>query len=306
MTGHPNPAEYARHSPFSDPGAHRALVAGVAAEPGAIHRAVTAAITHYRADPAVTSEQFADIDRRWIASILDAATERADGPLDAERAPDRRVGGCCRDHSLLAVSILREHGRPARTRLGFAGYFTPGFRHDHVVVEAGHDGRWVRFDPELDPAAHGFDVHDLPTGPGSPFETAAEAWLGYRAGEIDLAGYGVAPGHPISGPWIVHGYVLGDLAHRMRTELLLWDGWGVMDAPAAPIAADALDLADRVARLTVAADGGDASAEAELAALWRTDERVRPGRTVTTFSPAGGFGTVDLEARTTVWATAET
>lgn len=306
MTRHPAPADDARHSPFSDPGPHRGLVAAIAPEPGPIHRAVTSTITHYRASGPPTAEQLADVDRRWTSAILDAATERADGPLDAERAPASRVGGCCRDHSLLAVSILREHGRAARTRLGFASYFEPGFRHDHVVVEHRHDGRWVRFDPELDAAAYAFDVHDLPTGRGAPFETAAEAWLAHRSGETDLASYGVAPGHPVTGPWIVHGYVIGDLAHRMRTELLLWDGWGVMAPPDEPIGRDSLELADRIARLTIAADDGDASAESALADLWCTDDRVRPGRIVTTFSPARGFGTTDLVARTTAWANPET
>ncbi|HEY1104881.1 MAG TPA: transglutaminase-like domain-containing protein [Agromyces sp.] len=296
----------ARHSPYSDPGAHRALVAAVDPSFDAIHRAVTHTIAHYRADEAVTADQLADVDRRWVSSILDAAVDRADGALDAERPPAARVGGCCRDHSLVAVSILREHGVPARTRLGFADYFTAGFRHDHVVVETRRDGRWVRFDPELDAADSKFDVHDLPTGLGSPFETAAEAWLAHRSGQLDLAAYGVAPGHPVSGPWIVHGYVFGDLAHRMRTELLLWDGWGVLDAPGAPIGGESLGLADRIAALTVRADAGDATAEAELADAWRTDERVHAGRVITTFSPVRGFGTVDLESRATEWADAGT
>jgi hypothetical protein len=247
-----------------------------------------------------TAEQLADIDRRWVSSILDAATSRGTDRLDAARAPEARVGGCCRDHSLLAVSILREHGRAARTRLGFAGYFSPGYRHDHVVVELWRDGRWVRFDPELEPRVHDFDVDDLPTGAGSPFETAAEAWLAHRAGRTDLSTYGVAPGSPVGGPWLVHAYVLGDLAHRMRTELLLWDGWGIMGPPDAPLAAAAVDLADRVARLTVAADSGDADAEASLAELWQKPG-VAPGRFVTTFSPSGRSGTTDLEARTTDW-----
>ncbi|GAA1786162.1 transglutaminase-like domain-containing protein [Agromyces lapidis] len=296
--------DFARHSPYSEPGSHRRLVAAVAPEPQAIHRAATATITHYRAGRAApTAAQLADVDRRWISAILDAAAERAEGPLDAERADADRVGGCCRDHSLLAVSILREHGVPARTRLGFAAYFTPGFRHDHVVVEMHRDGRWVRFDPELGvDDGDDLEVHDLPGGEGSPFETAAEAWIAHREGRTGLADYGVAPGHPITGPWIVHGYVLGDLAHRMRSELLLWDGWGIMDAPRRPLTAAAIEIADRLAELTIAADSGDEAAEHSLAAIWRDDERARVGRTVTTASPTGRFGTTDLVSRETRWS----
>lgn len=50
------------------------------------------------------------------------------------RRGDRFVG-CCRDFSLLFVAALRGRGVPARTRIGFAGYFAPDFHHDHVVAE---------------------------------------------------------------------------------------------------------------------------------------------------------------------------
>lgn len=45
------------------------------------------------------------------------------------------------------ISLLRHHGVPARSRIGFAGYFTQGWHHDHVVPEAWLGGRWVRCDP---------------------------------------------------------------------------------------------------------------------------------------------------------------
>ncbi|QEO15285.1 transglutaminase domain-containing protein [Agromyces intestinalis] len=296
----------ASHSPFSDPGRHRTLVAAIAPDPAAIHRAVTSTIVHYRADPVpATDHQQGDIDLRWIAALLDVATERADGALDAPRPAAARVGGCCRDHSLLGVSILREHGVPARTRLGFADYFTPGYRHDHVVIERYVDGRWSRFDPELDASEFAFDIADLPTGEGAPFETAAEAWLAYRAGRTDLATYGVGPGAPFGGPGFVQGYVIGDIAHRHGCELLLWDGWGAMAGPSGGVPDELAAFTDRLARLTVAADAGDAGAaeaERELAEIWRTDDRVRPGSRIRTFTPHDRVGVVDLETRTTEWS----
>jgi hypothetical protein len=286
-------AEYAQHSPFSDPGRHAALVAAVATDPVSLHEAVTRTIVHYRGEAdVVTPEQLADVDNRWVARILDRATRRSPGPLSAVREPSSRVGGCCRDHSLLSVSILREHGIPARTRLGFADYFEPGVRHDHVVVERWEDGRWVRSDPELGPEDFSFDVHDMPTGEGSPFETSAEAWLAFRAGRTDLSSYGVGPaaGRELNGPAFVQRYVLGDLAHRRRCELLLWDGWGAMTPPGEELDGERVELTDEVARLTVEADAGDARAHAAIRDMWASDERVRPGAGVLTFSPVAEAG----------------
>ncbi|MWB99482.1 transglutaminase-like domain-containing protein [Agromyces seonyuensis] len=279
----------AAHSPASDPGTHRALLAAVDPDPAALRAAATATIRHYRAEGEPTPAQLADIDRRTLASILDAAVERAAGPLTAPRAAEAKVGGCCRDHALLAVGVLREHGIPARSRLGFADYFTPGFRHDHVVVERWDDteGRWCRLDPELAPGSRGFDVADLPTGSDAPFETAAEAWIAIRAGRADPGRYGVFPGADVAGEWFVHGYVIADVVHRFGTETLLWDEWGAMASFGGPVEAAAADLADRLARLTVDADAGDAEAEDELARFAESDARVRPGREVAVFSPSG-------------------
>ncbi|MFB8228315.1 transglutaminase-like domain-containing protein [Cellulosimicrobium sp. NPDC055967] len=298
-------SRYATHSPYSDPRHHGPLLAAVAPDPASLHAAVTNAVVHYRAGATTaTPDQLDDVDRRWTASILDAVVERSPGHLDAPRSPERQVGGCCRDHSLLAVAVLREHGVPARTRLGFAGYLgSDGFHHDHVVVER-HDGaRWVRSDPELAPDDVAFDPFDLPAGEGSPFETAAEVWTAYRAGRRDLADHGVGPDVPwLTGPGLVQRYVLADLAHRQRHELLLWDVWGAAALPGAAPDARAVALTDRVADLTLQADAGDRTAEAALTVLWATDDRLRPGRYVTTWSPTGRLGWTDLTARRTGWA----
>ena len=328
----PTLADYARHSAYSDPGRHADLLRAVAPTPAATGAAACATIVHYRAGrPALTDAQRADIDQRWLATILDTAVARQAGPLDAPRDLPRQVAGCCRDHTLFSLGVLRSHGVPARSRIGFAGYFEPPFFHDHVVVEhwdagdgTGEDGtgRWVRWDPELTPdSSWGFDVRDMPTGPGSPFPTAAEVWRAIRAGEVDPASYGVDPGMPhLGGKDFVRGYVLLELAHRMRDEVLLWDVWGATpddvpgvaelwaqeadgDAPALEPSSDELDaLADEVAALLVAADAGDAAAEAALADRYAGRWAAR-GR-VTTLSPFGRVGITDLAERTTRWAPA--
>ncbi|GAA1506458.1 transglutaminase-like domain-containing protein [Agromyces terreus] len=312
MTEHPDsPAaaraeRYRTHSAFSDPGAHAGLLHAIGTDFAALHQVVGNLVDHYRATPGgVGAEQQADIDRRWVAAQLDELVARRAGPLADPRPASCRLGGCCRDHSLLAVAILREHGVPARTRLGFAGYFTPGYRSDHVVAERwdAAGGRWRRFDPELDPASYAFAVDDLPVGRGSVFRTAAEAWTAYREGSTDLADHGVGPDTPFAGPAFVQRYVFADLAHRQRCEVLLWDGWGAMASPAAAgLDAEQVALTDELARLTVDADAGDETAEQRLDALWADDPRVHPGRFVRTDSPTGKVGRTDLELRRTEWS----
>lgn len=319
----PTLADYARHSAYSDPGPHADLLRAVDPTPAATGAAACATIVHYRAgSPELTDAQRADIDQRWLAAILGTAVARQPGPLDAARDVTRQVAGCCRDHTLFSLGVLREHGVPARSRIGFAGYFNAPFFNDHVVVEHWDavSERWVRWDPELpDDGTWGFDPRDMPTGPTSPFPTAGEVWRAIRAGEVDPASYGVDPGMPhLGGKDFVRGYVLLELAHRMRDEVLLWDVWGgtpddvpgvaelwAQEAPddRGEPTSDELDvLADDVAALLVAADAGDAAAEAALAERYAGRWAAR-GR-VTTLSPTGRIGITDLARRTTRWADA--
>jgi hypothetical protein len=117
------------------------------------------------------------------------------------------------------------------------------------------------------------------------FRTAAEVWRGHRAGQLDVETFGVDAGSPASGEWFVRSYVFMELAHRLKDELLLWDGWGLMGPEAG---ADADELADGVAALLVAADAGDESAERELVDRYRAEPLLHPGDRVQSFSPTTG------------------
>ncbi|MGC4943832.1 transglutaminase-like domain-containing protein [Kribbella sp. DT2] len=204
----------ARHSRFSDPGRHGPLLRDLSGIEE-ICTAVSNLVLHYRIEEyLLRDDRRNEINARWVSSILDLDQSRHPGPLLDPRPPGERVAGCCRDHSLLAVAALREQGVPARTRLSFTDYFAPDARGDHVVAEWWNGTRWQRFDPELDPGSRPFDVRDLPTGEGSPFETAAEAWTAYRAGRSDPTRYGVAPNSHLSGPTFIRGYVIMDFLHR--------------------------------------------------------------------------------------------
>ncbi|MCC2334379.1 transglutaminase-like domain-containing protein [Cellulomonas wangsupingiae] len=234
-----------------------------------------------------------------------AGLEVSSAPLPGRPHADR-IAGCCRDHTLLAVGVLRAHGIPARSRIGFARYFFPGDGVDHVVVERWDGERWVRSDPELDaafgaapPAGEPFDPFDMPTGPDSPFPTAAELWTAHRRDGLDLTRYGVAGVPELAGRDFVRHYVLLEVAHRRRDEVLLWDLWGAALDGTTGAEVDA--LADVLADLLVRADAGDVDAEDELARRYSDDPRLHVGRRVLTDSPLGRRGWTDLVARTTVW-----
>lgn len=282
---------YARQTPYSDPGPFAPLFDDLPTDVAALTAVVRNCVVHYRAAGiAFEGERLAEVNHRWLDAALATDQRRHGGaPLAAPRAEPDRVVGCCRDFTLWTVAALRHRGVPARSRLGFAHYFRPDWTDDHVVAEYWDGARWVWVDAQLDPAAGWpFDPVDVPRG---RFVTAADAWAGYRAGELDVSRYGVGPG--LAGPAFVRDQVIQEVAHRYGDELLLWDVWGGMG----PDLVDGLDLVDEVAALLRAADGGSEVAERELAERYVTDRRLHPGPEVRCESPDGDHRTVDLHLR---------
>ena len=286
---------FVRQSPYSTPGSRADRLSVLPDDLGSLCAAARNVIGHYRAElPDLPEDRRAEVDSRWLEVILTLDQQRHAAALDQARPRAERVAGCCRDHSLMVVGALRQRGIPARNRIGFAHYFNPSWAGDHVVIERWHEGRWRRADPEL-LQDHDFDVHDMPTGPDSPFETAAEAWLGWRAGDRDLSTYGVEadPTH-LSGPSFVRTYVIFEVAHRYGDELLLWDGWNATETPPDNV------VVDQLADLLVRADAGDEAAETELWARYAEDGRLRPTDQVMTYSPYGlPVRVTNLQSRTT-------
>lgn len=273
--------DFTRQSSYSTPGRHADRLVELPNDLTSLCAASRNVIGHYRAElPNLPEDRRGEVDSRWLEVILSVDRQRHPAALDQPRPLAERVAGCCRDHALLVVGGLRQRGTPARNRIGFAHYFTPGWSADHVIVERWHEGRWRRADPELGPNP-AFDVHDIPAGPDAPFETAAEAWLGWRAGDRDLSTYGLEADQALTGPDFVRDYVIFEVAHRYGDEMLLWDGWGATEQPPETITVDEL------ARLLVRADAGDGQAEADLWARYHEDDRLHPGDWVTTYSPYG-------------------
>ncbi|TWD75341.1 transglutaminase superfamily protein [Kribbella amoyensis] len=274
--------DHTRQTAYSDPGRYAGLLDAVPTDIAGLTDVVRNLLIHYRGgEVEFTPDRLEEVNHRWVDEILACDQQRNAVPLTTPREPVDRVAGCCRDFTLLAVAMLRHQGIPARSRIGFASYFTPGFHHDHVIVEYFDRGRWNQVDPQIGPAEHwGFDVHDIPAG---RFRSAAEVWLAFRAGEIDGDLYGVAPDLPIRGGWFIRDYVFLQLAHLRGDELLLWDGFGAM---ADDLSMD-LGPTDELAALLVAADAGDRSADTKLADLYRIDPDLHPGRLIEVRSPTG-------------------
>src|SRR6185437_6158275 len=99
---------YTAHSQMTDPAERAPLLDALPADPARLVAAVSGLLLH-----------------PLFVTPLGIA------PLDVTRPPDRRFIGICRDYALLACAALRHHRVPARLRVGFASYFTPGYLEDH-------------------------------------------------------------------------------------------------------------------------------------------------------------------------------
>lgn len=284
--------DWARHSEYSDPGRFVDLVADLPTDPAALSAVARNVIVHYRASghelPVATQQ---DINSRWLDAILAADQSRHPRPLTEPRDVLDRVQGCCRDHTLFCVGVLRSHGIPARSLVGFAGYFADGWHHDHVIVEVHIDGRWQRFDAEIEAPLAGLptpmDMGHCPTT-SRGFVTAAQVWVDYRYGELDLETYGVGPEVPgLRGPRFAFDQVIIEVAHRFGDELLLWDGWGRIGAPEETVSEEDAAWLDPIADLLLAAESGDAHAERALLQRYRADAGLHPGPTIIQASPYG-------------------
>ena len=217
--------DYSQHSRWTEPGAFGALLDDVSADPSVLPEIVGGVMLHPFFAPAGTDRQ--DATLRSIPEILGALIQRDSSPLSDTRECGKRVIGTCRNYALLACAILRQHGLPARFRVGYADYFTPDFWEDHWVCEYNTADGWRLLDAELTAAirAHlgiAFDPAEIPR---DRFLTAARAWQKLRRGDGDPARFGVSI-LGIAGLGFVAGSLLRDLAALAGEEMMPWDYWG--------------------------------------------------------------------------------
>jgi len=221
---------YRSHGPLSDPGRHRDRLAGLGGDAASLCAVVQGLLLHDHQGGRLYGEPprtFFEASRETlpVEERLDAVFARDDRPLDRARPPFEREVGTCRDIALLLVSLLREAGRPARVRCGFAAYFTPGRWEDHWVCERWSDDTWAwrLADAQLDEAhrnalAIDFAVDDMPR---DRFVTAPEAWRLCRQG-ADPAMFGHGD---TTGLWFVALNVARDALALRKQERSPWDGW---------------------------------------------------------------------------------
>ncbi|QKV76262.1 transglutaminase-like domain-containing protein [Amycolatopsis sp. Hca4] len=255
---------YVSHSRFSDPGPHADWLDATPADVAALREAATQLVFHYWGSGPITEHGFPaarndEITLRYAADMWARLRELDPAPPGAPRPPLHRIVGCCRDFTLLFVSMARHHGIPARARVGVASYLMPGWYLDHVVAEVRTADGWRLVEAQLPPGFRDpvddveFDLLDVPR---DRFRTGAEAWTAVRAGELDPALLVVNPDLDVPflrGIPYAWQNIVRDLAALNKHEMLQWDIWGALD-DSVELAPATLARADELAELMTGAD----------------------------------------------------
>jgi Transglutaminase-like superfamily len=269
---------YERPGVMTSAGSQAGLLAGLPAGIGGLAGVTHGVLVHEHLAGLygfqLPDERRDSVHLRRAEQLLERIITEDGRPLGVARPAAQRVAGNCRHFTVLAVTMLRAQGTPARARCGFGGYFMPGQFEDHWVCEFWDAGRqrWVLADAQLDAVQRdrfgvGFDVLDVPR---DQFLTGGAAWTRYRAGQADPAAFGLSVIGE-SGDWWIAANLMRDAAALCGLELLPWDCWGVMPGPGDPMGADRLALFDRLAELTADPD----ASFAQLRALQTEDDRLR-------------------------------
>ncbi len=286
---------YAEQSFVTDPGEAVDRLAGLPGDPAALQRVARGLVLHYRADDPLPTASLRSGSRRSTPATprrcSNGSSSSTTRQLTEERPPVKRLIGCCRDFTVLFLTMARQHGVPARARVGFATYFVSGFNVDHEVAEVwdAAEARWRLIDPELgdehvDPN-DGARVDPLDV-PRDRFLIAGRAWQACRRGDADPETFLVDPGLEVPAtrgwPQLRHNLV-HDLTALNKVEMLLWDDWGLLLEE--ELSESDLRLLDRVAELTLA---GDEAFARDPAASTKPRTRLRMPGAVTSHSPTTG------------------
>ena len=237
----------------------------------------------------VAPERISEIDTRYAAAMFARLGELADLPLSAPRQPRQRwsvaagISPCC---SSPWPGTRGSHRGPGRLRQVLVGRLAD--RPRIAEVWDGSAERWRLVEPEIDDGhadpvdGASFDALDVP----DRFLTAPRAWQLARSGAVAPERFVTDPGLEIPAtrgwPQLRHNLV-HDLAALNKTEMLLWEDWGVPDSRTAPGPGE-LPVLDELATLT----GQPSPPLADLRSAYRRPEFVVPD-TVTSYSPVRAF-----------------
>jgi len=222
---------YSSHSVMTDPRDQAGLLEGLPTEIPALCRVVQGLLIHpFEADlydVELTRVQRKEVNIRPVSEMLRLIHSLDNRPLTQPRPANERVVGNCRDHAVLFCALLRQQGRPARVRVGFAAYLTPKIICDHWITELwdADARRWKLVDPQFDDAQRRkhdvtFDTTDIPAG---FFYTAAQAWAQCRAGKAKSGTFGF--NRKLRGWGYLRSSLVKDLAALNKVEVLPWDQW---------------------------------------------------------------------------------
>lgn len=272
---------YSTHSRITDPRQFAQLFDGLPTDVDGVSKVVKHLVLHYFGDKwqyDYPPERTDEINTRYIPAMLQRITELDSRPLNEPHAPDKRIVGCCRDFTLLAVSMLRQAGIPARSRHGFADYFEKSYYMDHVVVEYWNGTSWQLVDSQI-PQEH-FDVNVMDV-PRDRFVVGGLAWQMCRAGKADPNLFGLGSVVPLKGWAFIRSRMMQDLAALNKTEMLCWDEWALTGEQDSLSQSD-LALLDHVAEVTQQGDAGFA----EVRRLFTEEPRLQMPKVFNSFSPA--------------------
>lgn len=147
---------YAEQSTVTEPSTMSGLLRDLPDDLASLRRAALGLVLHYvdvdLASLGMPQERLTEVDSRYTERMLARVCDLDGRPLSEERILERRILGCCRDFTVLLVSMARHKDVPARARVGFATYFVEGFNVVHEVAEVwdATEGRWCLVDPQLE------------------------------------------------------------------------------------------------------------------------------------------------------------
>ncbi|MEV0644996.1 transglutaminase-like domain-containing protein [Phytomonospora sp. NPDC050363] len=291
----PEAGFYGTHSVATDPGGDGwSTLNALSGSPAELAAAVRNLVVHREgcADLGFTlpQERRNEAETRYLSDILTVlkGLGEGDGGIGEAREPKARFAGTCRDFALLFAAALRHNGIPARLRCGFMTYGLPDFHGDHWVTEYWRPGKgWTLADPEFGGYDPDFDAMDVPR---DRFIVAGDAWRSYREGTADPSNFGIRIPDvlDLTGPAMLRGNVVRDLAALNKVEVLPWDCWGLAEGETEPGDAD-LALLDRVADLESAGGPFEGLRDAYL-----DNPALKITSPVTSYTTYGGVRIVEI------------